>query len=113
MYSFYVNPYVLVFVFLDDDFYEEDDEDDPDALKDPIYQIDLQVTCTLCLCTAKGCLNLYKWLFSPLFPRPILQISCLSLPSNHVTACFLAISMTLREGFCSPLAFKLHLYSST
>lgn len=68
MYSFYVNPYVLVFVFLDDDFYEEDDEDDPDALKDPIYQIDLQVTCTLCLCTAKGCLNLYKWLFPPCSP---------------------------------------------
>uniref|UniRef100_A0A8C2H7K9 Importin 9 n=1 Tax=Cyprinus carpio TaxID=7962 RepID=A0A8C2H7K9_CYPCA len=28
----------------DDDYYEDDDEDDPDALKDPIYQIDLQVS---------------------------------------------------------------------
>lgn len=35
------------FVFSDDDFYEDDDEDDPDALKDPIYQVDLQVTCLL------------------------------------------------------------------
>jgi hypothetical protein len=27
----------------DEDYYEDDDEEDPDALKDPIYQIDLQV----------------------------------------------------------------------
>lgn len=27
----------------DENYYEEDDEEDPDALKDPIYQIDLQV----------------------------------------------------------------------
>lgn len=35
---------VLPFSPSDDDYYEDDDEDDPDALKDPIYQIDLQVT---------------------------------------------------------------------
>uniref|UniRef100_A0A668STY8 Importin N-terminal domain-containing protein n=1 Tax=Oreochromis aureus TaxID=47969 RepID=A0A668STY8_OREAU len=29
-----------------DDYYEDDDEDDPDALKDPIYQIDLQAYLT-------------------------------------------------------------------
>lgn len=27
----------------DEDYYEDDEEDDPDALKDPLYQIDLQV----------------------------------------------------------------------
>lgn len=27
----------------EDDYYEDDEEDDPDALKDPLYQIDLQV----------------------------------------------------------------------
>lgn len=27
----------------DDDYYGDDEEDDPDALKDPIYLIDLQV----------------------------------------------------------------------
>lgn len=43
MYSFFF----FFFVFSDDDFYEDDDEDDPDALKDPIYQVDLQVTCLL------------------------------------------------------------------
>lgn len=29
---------------IDDDYYEDDDDEDPDALKDPIYQIDLQVS---------------------------------------------------------------------
>lgn len=28
----------------DEDYYEDEDEDDPDALKDPLYQIDIQVT---------------------------------------------------------------------
>lgn len=28
----------------EDDYYEDDEDDDPDALKDPLYQIDLQVT---------------------------------------------------------------------
>lgn len=27
----------------EEDYYEDDEEDDPDALKDPLYQIDLQV----------------------------------------------------------------------
>lgn len=27
----------------DEDYYEDDEEEDPDALKDPIYQIDMQV----------------------------------------------------------------------
>lgn len=36
-----------MFYFTDDDYYEDDEEDDPDALKDPIYQIDLQVTSDL------------------------------------------------------------------
>uniref|UniRef100_A0A673A4R3 Importin N-terminal domain-containing protein n=1 Tax=Sphaeramia orbicularis TaxID=375764 RepID=A0A673A4R3_9TELE len=31
---------------LNDDYYEDDEEDDPDALKDPIYQIDLQAYLT-------------------------------------------------------------------
>uniref|UniRef100_A0A8C8IZI1 Importin N-terminal domain-containing protein n=1 Tax=Oncorhynchus tshawytscha TaxID=74940 RepID=A0A8C8IZI1_ONCTS len=30
----------------DEDYYEDDDEEDPDALKDPIYQIDLQAYLT-------------------------------------------------------------------
>lgn len=28
----------------EEDYYEDDEEDDPDALKDPLYQIDLQVS---------------------------------------------------------------------
>lgn len=27
----------------EEDYYEDDEEDDPDALKDPLYQVDLQV----------------------------------------------------------------------
>lgn len=27
----------------EEDYYEDDEEDDPDALTDPLYQIDLQV----------------------------------------------------------------------
>lgn len=80
----------MLFCFLDDDFYEDDEEDDPDALKDPIYQIDLQVTCLLCLCASCGAVLTYlPDVF--LFHRLILQISCLSLPSSHVTTCFLVI----------------------
>ncbi|GCB75105.1 hypothetical protein scyTo_0020322, partial [Scyliorhinus torazame] len=29
-----------------DDYYDEDDEDDPDTLKDPLYQVDLQAYLT-------------------------------------------------------------------
>lgn len=34
----------------EEDYYEDDEEDDPDALKDPLYQIDLQVrlACVYC-----------------------------------------------------------------
>ena len=34
---------LLPTVFADDEYYEDDEEDDPDALKDPLYQVDLQV----------------------------------------------------------------------
>lgn len=68
MYFFSVHLYNVFFVYLDEDFYEEDDEDDPDALKDPIYQIDLQVTSSLYLCTARSCLVPFYKMF--LFPPP-------------------------------------------
>lgn len=41
---------------LDEDYYEDDDEEDPDALKDPIYQIDLQVGLLWTLRTFIWCL---------------------------------------------------------
>lgn len=28
----------------EEDYYEDDEDDDPDALKDPLYQIDLEVS---------------------------------------------------------------------
>lgn len=31
----------------EEDYYEDDEEDDPDALKDPLYQIDLQVRASI------------------------------------------------------------------
>lgn len=34
----------------EDDYYEDDEEDDPDALKDPLYQVDLQAYLTDFLC---------------------------------------------------------------
>lgn len=37
----------------DDDYYDDDGEDDPDTLKDPLYQVDLQVI-----------LNVWQWMFN-------------------------------------------------
>lgn len=89
----YINYHHKHLFFPDDDFYEEDDdEDDPDALKDPIYQIDLQVTCSVCIYIIQWSkINVNAAFFFQAYLTDFLtqfaQQPCYSMFSSHLNDC--------------------------